>query len=218
MKSNQTLLRGYVGPSPNASNNPNPLAAFESAPRAPDLRVKVQYWHHACPLSPRPGGEQYQLFLSVLGRSTQQAGTPCRLDCGHRAHRDSELCNYLCEPVELVGGKNLLPGRLESWWMRCSRCGATSENYLEDHPMVKLGIIADDATYYSGARAGGRVATACTSCGVGFTGSALPLNRFGESVSDVKAKDDEYWRSLRRASPSTEKLAEIYTSTAPKRF
>ncbi|KAL2126988.1 hypothetical protein VTI74DRAFT_11504 [Chaetomium olivicolor] len=204
-------------PNPSAHNPDNP-ALFQSAPSHPNLEVRPAYWFHACPLSSLPRNEHHQ-YLPPAGFPIE--GVRCSLGCGEVVGGSTELHNFHQQAIETVGGKNLMKGRFERWWMRCSLCGGTWRNYLEDHPRVGeerqrgqrwgvhglagLRVIADAGDGGEGRLLSRkcRVAEKCASCAVPFTVEfAVPLNRFGEDIREVVRRDETY-RRCRLSGPSS---------------
>lgn len=208
-------LRLQLAPLPNTPDRPGNL---ESAPEPPSLDVLPRYWHHTCPRSRFPRRNWHQLIPPLDG--VVPVGTPCDLGCGYRANRDTELHNHAQQPVALLGGRSLMPGRLERWWMRCPLCGNTWRNYLEDHQFVVQALEEQEreereegrttGTRTAGSAASGRgEATKCASCAVPFASSAVPLNRYGEEVEPLRKAHAEYWEAEDLATATLRRVSSV---------
>lgn len=215
-----------IPPSP---DNPGPL---ESAPGVPDTEVTPRYWVHVCPKCNLSGRRWYQ-DISGWGNNRVQEGTPCALLCGYKAHRDTELLNSRMQPIALLGGRNMMPTRMERWWVRCSICQNTWRNYLDDHPFVKHGRMdlsgghrygngykdassgpeseVDSATGSIAIPRRVEVARSCASCAAPFSTFATEINRYGEEIGEVARWDSKYRacvastaRTLRKVPKTTD--------------
>ncbi|KAH6853272.1 hypothetical protein B0I37DRAFT_420083 [Chaetomium sp. MPI-CAGE-AT-0009] len=179
----------------------------QHAPETPMPAVQPAYWSHACPLTTAHGEGHIQ---RLPRSSAQKSSVVCFLGCGQGIDRDTELLNASYQPIALVGGKNLMPERLERWWMECGVCGETKKNFLADHPAVKGqtgdggclpedgqegGPIGEPAVVRKIGSLGGRFVwevRGCHSCLCEFTSEAIARNPYGEDVDWVAGRDDAY--------------------------